>query len=166
MAIRFNLAYYYVSPEDLARIEAFRECSGDSEKYLVTQYVRGFIGRNRQYYESIARYDAQTRGLTFRQWGEIVTAKGIEELPEHKEELKQSFDNPLKDIDLAPTVKRRTLNYITLGLQNTAYLRVGIYYDRDSAVNYVSKIVKEHLSRNWDALYKSQVEAENFENWK
>lgn len=30
----------------------------------------------------------------------------------------------------------------------------------------VPRIVKEHLDRNWEKLYASQVEAENFENWK
>jgi hypothetical protein len=47
-----------------------------------------------------------------------------------------------------------------------AFLRVAILYDRDSSINFVSRIVREHLSRNWDKLYLPQVEAEDFENWK
>jgi hypothetical protein len=44
-----------------------------------------------------------------------------------------------------------------------AFLRVAILYDRDSSINFVSRIVREHLSRNWAKLYAPQVEAEDFE---
>ncbi|WP_245912370.1 hypothetical protein [Brunnivagina elsteri] len=44
-------------------------------------------------------------------------------------------------------------------------LKIVVYYDRDGAIGFVSRIVKEHLDRNWDKLYAPQVEAENFETW-
>jgi hypothetical protein len=166
MAEKLVISYYYVSPQDSGRIEAFRECSGDSEKTLITQYVRGWIGRNRDYYLDLARKDAAAREISFQDWGEIVVKQGIEALPAYKQELNNIPPSPLREIVLAPSADRKALNYISLGKQNLALLRVGVHYDRDNAIGFVSRIVKEHLDRNWEKLYVSQVEAENFENWK
>ena len=166
MAERFTLTYYYVSPQDANRIEAFKDCSGDSEKTLVTQYVRGWLGRNREYYLNLAHIDAESRGIPFRQWGETVVRDGIEALPPYKQEIKHLPPNPLQAVGLSPDTIRQPINYITLGVQNLALLRVGIHYDRDNAIGFVSRIVKEHLDRNWESLYAAQVAAENFDNWK
>jgi hypothetical protein len=166
MAQKFSIAYYYLSPQNAERLEAFRSLSGDSEKNLITQFVRGWLGRNRSYYLELARSDARSRHIAFKQWGEQVYDKGIESLPEYQNEIELPGENPLRDIVLTPDAIRRPLNYITLGVQNICLLRVGIHYDRDNAIGFISRIVKEHLDRNWDALYKSQVEAENFDNWK
>jgi hypothetical protein len=166
VAEKFIISYYYVSSQDSERIEAFRECSGDSEKTLITQYVRGWIAKHRDYYLDLARQDAVAREIPFQQWGEIVVQKGIEALPPYQQELKSIPPSPLRDITLAPSAERKALNYISLGKQNLALLRVGIHYDRDNAIGFVSRIVKEHLDRNWEKLYAPQVEAENFENWK
>lgn len=166
MTERFILAYYYVSPQDSKRIEEFKNCSGDSEKTLVTQYVRGWLGRNRDYYLKLARMDAEARGISFKEWGETVVNKGLEMLPGYKNEIGDILPNPLRDIALSPDAVRKGINYIALGKQNLALLRVGILYDRDNAIGFISRIVKEHLARNWEKLYLPQVEAENFENWK
>ncbi len=166
MAQKFLIAYYYVSPQDAERIEAFKNLSGDSEKTLITQYVRGWIGRNRDYYLTLARMDADGRGVSFKQWGETVVREGIEALPSYKLEIKNIPPNPLLNITLSPDTVRKPINYITLGVQNLALLRVAIHYDRDNAIGFVSRIVKDHLDRNWEKLYAPQVEAENFDNWK
>jgi hypothetical protein len=166
MAERFLLAYYYVTPEDFKRLEDFRLLAGDSEKYLVTQYVRGWIGKNRNYYLELAKQDAEARNISFQDWGKIVIAKGMEALPNYQKELKSIPPSPLRGVVLPPNIIRRPINYITLGKQNTALLRVGIYYDRDNTIGFVSRIVKEHLDRNWESLYLSQIEAEDFKNWK
>jgi hypothetical protein len=166
MAERFIISYYYASPQDFGRINAFRECSGDSEKALITQYVRGWIGRNRDYYLDLARKDAAAREISFPEWGEIVVAQGIEALPPYQQELSNIPPSPLRDVALTPSAERKTLNYISLGKQNLALLKVGVHYDRDNTIGFVSRIVKEHLDRNWEKLYASQVEAENFKNWK
>lgn len=167
MARKLLLAYYYISPHDAERIEAFRLLSGDSEKNLVTQYVRGWIGRNRDYYLDLARRDAIAREISFRQWGETVVLEGIESLPPYKREIKEIPPNPLRDVALSPEASiRKPLNYISLGTQNLALLRVGIHYDRDNAIGFVSRVVREHLERNWDKLYAPQVAAEDFANWK
>lgn len=166
MAERFIISYYYVSSQDFERIAAFRECSGDSEKTLITQYVREWIGRNREYYLDLAHKDATAREISFQQWGETVVQKGIEALPTHQQELVNIPPSPLRDVTLSPSAERKALNYVVLGKQNLALLRVGVYYDRDNAIGFVSRIVKEHLDRNWSKIYASQVEAENFENWR
>ncbi len=168
MAHKYSLAYYYVSPQDAERIDAFKTVSGDSEKTLITQFVRGFIGIHRPAYLELAKFDAQMRGMSFRQWGEIVVMQGMEALPPYRHELKNIPENPLKDIVLAPNSElvRRGINYIMLGTQNLALFKVAIHYDRDNAVGVASKMVKDHFDRNWDKYYLSQVEAENFENWK
>lgn len=165
MAEKFGLTYFYVTPENADRLEAFRVCTGDSEKSLITQYVRGWLGRNRQHYLDLARLDAKARDISFKRWGEITVSYGIEALPLYKGEIKDIPIDPLRDVQLPPSTIRKSINYITLGKQNLALLRVGIHYDRDNAIGYVSRIVKEHLDRNWATLYKFQVEAENFENW-
>jgi hypothetical protein len=166
MVWRFTLAYYYATPQDTERIAAFRKLSGDSEKSLITQFVRGWIGRNRDYYLGLARNDAIARDMSFRDWGETIVTKGVEALPPYQQEIKDISPNPLREIVLTPDAIRNPINYISLGTQNMAFLRVAILYDRDSSINFVSRIVREHLSRNWDKLYAPQVEAENFENWK
>lgn len=166
MAHKFLIAYYYVSPQDEERIEAFRTVAGDTEKSLVTQFVRGWISRNRDYYLQLARMDAEAREMSFRDWGESVLNLGVEGLPDYKHEIKDIPPNPLRDIVLPPSVGRRALNYISLGTQNLVLLRVGILYDRDNAIGFVSRIIKEHLDRNWEKLYQPQIDAENFENWK
>jgi hypothetical protein len=91
----------------------------------------------------------------------------MEALPPYKCELLNIPENPLKDVALAPTeLTRRGINHIMLGTQNLALLRVGIHYDRDNSIGYVSRIVKEHFDRQWDKLYLPQVQAESFENWE
>jgi hypothetical protein len=167
MAHKYLLSYYYVSPQDAERIDTFREVSGDTEKTLVTQFTRGWIARNRDYYLKLARFDADKREISFREWAEIIVLQGVEALPPYRYELKDIPENPLKDVVLPPSSEliRRGINYITLGTQNLALLKVAIHYDRDNAVGFVSRIVKEHFDRNWDKLYLPQVEAENFENW-
>lgn len=168
MVHRFAIAYYYATPTDLERMNLFRSCSGDTEKGLITQYVRGWIGKNRKdYFEPLARLDADARGISYREWGETVVLRGgVDALPEYEKELKNIPEEKLNSVTLTPDVKSKPLNYINLGTQNLAFLKVGIHYSRDSAIVYVSKIVKEHLSRNWDTLYQPQIDAENWENWK
>jgi hypothetical protein len=165
VAQKFLIAYYYASPHDWERIEAFRALSGDSEKNLITQYVRGWLGKNRDYYLELAQRDAIARNLSFRAWGETVVRFGVDELPPYQEEISIPL-NPLRDVTLSSDTIRRPLNYILLGTQNLALLRIGIHHDRDTAIGFVSRIVKEHLDRNWDRLYAPQVEAEDFETWK
>lgn len=166
MAERFALAYYYVTHEDKARLDSFKAISGDSEKYLVTQFVRGWIGRNREYYLDIARQDAKSREMELSEWANIVITQGIDQLPDYKEELSDVPPSLLRHVVVPPSAIKRPINYIALGKQNVILLKVGVYYDRDSTIGFVSRIVRENLTRNWEKLYKSQVEAEDLNTWR
>lgn len=166
MAIRLGVSYYYVTPQDLKRIETFKDVAGDAEKTLVTQYVRGWMSRNRQYYWDLARIDAGARGLNLREWGEVVLGSSMAELPDYKSVPTDIPPDPLRHVAMPATVKKRTLTYITLGRQNAAQVKVGSFYAKDPIVGFVSRIVHEHLNRNWDKLYAPQVEMDNLDNWK
>ncbi|MDF5732255.1 MAG: transposase [Rhizonema sp. PD38] len=170
MPHRYQLAYYYTTPLDSKRIDDFKLASGDSDKILATQFVRGWLGRNREYYLDLAEFDALSRGITdFSEWAKIIVEQGTESLPPYIREIQDNpliSKNPLRDIALPPDVEKRNINYIELGTQNLALLRVAIHYDRDSAVSFVSRIIREHFQRNWEKLYMSQVEAEDYKNWK
>ena len=166
MAQQYAIAYYYVTPEDDERMSTFGDVSGDSLEILVTQYIRGWIGRNRDYYLDLAKRDAKARELSSSEWVEIMLSQGIEGLPDYKHPV-ETLDNPLRDIVLPPTANlvKRQLNYILLSEQNLALLRIGIFYDRDSAIGFVSRIIKEQLQRNWEKLYLPQVEASKSKIW-
>lgn len=166
MAIRLSVSYYYVTPEDLDKLMAFKEVSGDTEKILVTQFIRGWIGRNRDYYMALARTDAMARGLTLKGWGEVILDGGISALPDYREQLKEIPPDPLAHITLPRTAQKSSLNYILLGKQNVALLRIGAHHARDTLIGFISRIVHEQLQRNWDKLYAPQVEMDNLDNWK
>ena len=165
MAQQFAVTYYYVTPEDNEKMTTFGEISGDSLKTLVTQFVRGWIGRNRDYYLDLAKRDADARELSSEQWVDIMLSQGVDGLPDYKHQIEIPV-SPLKDIVLpsADLVKRQ-INYILLTDQNLALLRIGIFYDRDSAVGFISRIIREQLQRNWDKLYLPQVEASQSKKW-
>lgn len=165
MAQQFAVTYYYVTLEDDQKMTTFGEVSGDSMKTLVTQYVRGWIGRNRDYYLDLAKRDADARELSSEQWVDIMLDQGIEGLPDYKHQIEVP-PSPLKDIVLpsADLIKHQ-VNYILLTEQNLALLRIGIFYDRDSAVSFISRIIREQLQRNWEKLYLPQVEASKSKKW-
>lgn len=166
MAQQFALGYYYVSPEDDEKMTTFGEVSGDSLNTLVTQYIRGWIGRKRDYYLNLAKLDAQARELTSEQWVDIMLGEGTKGLPPYKHKITVE-GNPLRDVALLPVEEmvKRQLNYIVLAEQNICLLRIAVLYDGDSAVRYVSRIVKEHLARNWETLYLPQVQANKTKVW-
>lgn len=167
---KYQLAYYYVTPEDSKHIDTFKEVSGDSDKVLVTQFTRGWIAKNRDYYLDLAEFDALNRGMgDFSQWVEIVVEQGVEKLPPYIRQIQNNSlleANPLRTIALPPDAERRSINYIELGTQNYALLKIAIHYDRDSAIGFVSRIIREHFQRNWEKLYAPQVAAEDYKNWK
>jgi len=166
MSRRLTIPYYYVTPGDLEKLHSFKTVSGDKETTLVTQFVRGWISRNRDYYLNLARMDAEAREVSFSEWGQIVVEKGgIEELPPPRREIVVP-PSPLRDIVLPENTGQQKLNYIFLGNQNVALVKVGVYYERVNLINFVSRIVREHMERNWEKLYLPQVEAEDFNNWK
>lgn len=168
MAYRFPMTYYYISPENNERLTAFREATGDSEKVLVTQYVRGWLGRNRRYYTDLAKMDVAKREMNTDEWVETIVDKGVETLSPYKQPILDDDipRNPLGHVILpSNNMIQRWLNYIELGKQNIALLRVAILYDGGSVTKYISRIIQEHIERNWDTLYAAQVAAEHSNNW-
>lgn len=164
MANKFMIAYYYVSPEHEQNIEAFKQASGDAEKTLIMQYVRGWIGKNRTSYLDLAKFDIDARGMVPSEWAEVILHQGMEYLPPYVKEI-QVPHNPLINIVLPQNLVKRGLNYFHLSTQNLILLRLAIHYDRDNAIGFISRIVKEHLDRNWDNLYAPQVAGEDLRDW-
>lgn len=170
VAQTFSASYYYASPEDHEKIQLFLKVSGDSESGLVNQYTRGFIGIHREsYFKPLAKLDAWARGLTSEEWVSIILTSGMEGMPGYQREIdiNQMPHNPLTLVNVPPqeTRLRRSLNGLKLSAQNKAYLLLGNYYDKDSTSGYLSRIVKEHLERNWQKLYVPQVEAAQSKTW-
>jgi hypothetical protein len=151
LAQDFPISYYYLTPEDYEKVQIFCKISGDKEPGLINQYVRGFIGRNRNYFLELAKLDAVARGLTSEQWVDIILSEGMKGMPSYQGEIgsEEIPKNPLAHI-VAPSGSdkvKRTLNYITLAAQNVAFLQLGIFYDRDSIAGYISRVVREHIVR-------------------
>lgn len=165
MAKKYALSYYYVTPEDLERIKTFMAVSADTEKALVTQFVRGWISKNREYYLDLARRDSKAREITLSQWAETVYHRGFDALPDYRRDVGEIAPNPLRDVVLPPNVQRRQLSNISLGAQNYCFFLLAVNYDREGVVGFISRVVREHIQRNWDTLYAPQIAAENFENW-
>lgn len=166
-AVNHYLGYYYVTADHAAKIDEFRRTSGDMEKVLIAQYVRGWLGKNRDFCLDLGRSDAFARGMQFSDWAEFVYQKSIQELPPPKHEVKLP-PSPLANINLPAKEQlvRRKVNNLTLGVQNVVLFKlIDYYYYGDRRIDLVSDIVAEHLNRLWEPLYASQVAANDFSNW-
>lgn len=164
-ATNYPLGYYYCSPEHAEKIDAFKEAIGDKETVLVTQYTRGWLGRNRDFCLDLAKYDAIAREMTFRDWGKLVFSKDMRALPP----AKHSIDLPpfpLTHIKIHRDAVRRKVNNLTLGIQNLVLFKlIEYYFYGGKTLEFVTDIVADHLDRLWEPLYASQVAADNFDNW-
>jgi len=167
MAYQFSLSYYYITEQHDKQLDSFSEASGDSRQDLINQYVRGWLGRNRSYYETLARLDLNKREINIDDWIETVVTQGFEALPDYKNSISDGEipSNPLGHIILPAKMDRRDINYIFLTKQNYILLRTAIYYDGSKIAQYLSRIIYEHLQRNWELLYAPQVAAETSNNW-
>lgn len=166
-AVNLPLGYYYVTADHAEKIDEFRRTSGDMEKVLITQYVRGWLGKNRNLCLDLGRSDAAARNMEFGDWAEFIYNKSIHELPPPKHEIKLP-PLPLADINLPAKEKlvRRKINNLTLGIQNVVLFKlIEHYYYGGRPIDFVSDIVAEHLNRLWEPLYASQVAANDFNNW-
>ena len=168
MPRRLSLTYYFVSQESDERLKLFSAVSGDSLKTLVQQYVRGWISRNRQTYMELANYDAKRREIPLSLWASVVAEEGVHALPPPNKKISFNVINPLAHVmrpELSHGAVKHTLNYINLSTQNLILFKIANHYDQDSAIGFVSRIIQEHLDRNWDNLYQPQVDFENWESW-
>ncbi|MBN3948446.1 MAG: transposase [Nostoc sp. NMS7] len=167
MAYQFNLSYYYVTPENNEKLDIFSKASGDSRQTLIMQYVRGWLGRNRPYYTNLARLDFTKREIEASEWIDVVINQGFEGLPDYRSPIQDGDvpPNPLGHIVLLGVMDKQVINYIHLTKQNYILLKTAIYFDGSRIAQYLSKIIHEHLQRNWDALYAPQIKAENSNDW-
>lgn len=169
MPRRLSLTYYFVSKENDVKLKLFTSVSGDSLKTLVQQYIRGWISRNRQAYMALAMYDAERREIPLPNWARIIAEEGIHVLPPPKKHIDFNVSNPLAHVmrpELSHGAVKHTLNYVNLSTQNLVLFKIANYYDQDSAIGFVSRIIQEHLDRNWEKLYQPQIDFENFNNWE
>lgn len=166
-AVNYFLGYYYVSADHASKLDEFKKTSGDMETVLITQYVRGWLGKNRSFCQDLAKSDAAVRGMKYSDWAKCVYGEGFKKLPPHKSEFTIPA-LPLKSINLADKEQllRRKVNNLTLGVQNIVFFKlVENYYYNGKTIELVSDIVAEHLNRLWEPLYASQVAANDFSNW-
>jgi hypothetical protein len=166
--IRFNLSRYYITEENDKRLLEFSKASGDTRQTLIMQFTRGWLGRHRDYFISLAKLDYSKRGMTHDGWALIVVDKGFDGLPDYKsiiEEGEMPSANSLPRVVLPTGMIEKSINYINLSRQNYILLRTAIYFDGGSIATYISKIIHEHLERNWHKLYVPQMEAENSNQW-
>lgn len=152
-------------PEHDKKLTAFSQASGDSRQTLLMQFTRGWLSRNRDYYDRLAKLDISRRNISADKWVEIVLNKGFDALPNNRQPLFDIPKNPLGHIILPSTVEKRTIKYIKLSRRNAIALRTAIYFDGADNNVFFSRIAFEHLERNWDNLYASQVEAEYSNEW-
>ncbi|WP_375497595.1 hypothetical protein [uncultured Nostoc sp.] len=105
--------------------------------------------------------------LRIDDWLETVVNQGFEALPDYKTPIinHEILPNPLKRIILPAKMDRKDINYIFLIKQNYVLLRTVVYYDGSKIAQYLSRIVYEHLQRNWELLYAPQVAGETSNNW-
>lgn len=166
-ATNYPLGYYYVSTDHASKIDKFKMTSGDMETVLITQYVRGWLGKNRNFCTDLAKCDASIREMKFGDWASIVFEEGFRGLPVQKKEFNPP-GLPLASVNLAAKEElvRRKVNNLTLGIQNIVFFKlIEHYYYRGKTIDLVSDIVAEHLNRLWEPLYASQVAADDFSNW-
>jgi hypothetical protein len=167
MAYQFTLSRYYITPEHDAMLESFSKASGDSRQTLIMQYTRGWLGRNRPCYTQLAILDRTKRDISTDQWVEIVLSQGFKALPPYKDQILEHEipRNPLAHIVLPEKVIERNSNYFDLTKQNYLLIRTAIHFDDSSGTKFVSKIIHEHLQRNWEPLYAPQMDAETSNDW-
>lgn len=166
-ATNYPLGYYYVTPDHAKKIDDFKWTSADMETVLVNQFVRGWLGKNRDFCHGLAKSDAVARGMKFSDWARFVYTEGLQELPPYKDEFKLS-GLPLQSMNL--TIKehlvRRKVNNLTLGVQNVVFFKlIEHHYYTGKTIDFVSDIVADHLNRLWEPLYASQIAANDFDNW-
>lgn len=167
MAYQFSLSRYYITPANDEKLEAFSNASGDSRQTLIMQYTRGWLGRNRPHYTQLAVLDLQKREMSTSEWAKIVLEQGFKGLPPYKQPILEHEipKDPLAHIVLPDDVIEKQSNYFSLTRQNYLLLRTAIHFDGSSVTKFVSKIIHEHIQRNWTMLYQPQIEAEDSDYW-
>ena len=160
-----NIGVVSITSENLEKFERYRNAAGDDTVDVVSQFVRGWLTRYRKYYDDLVRLDASLRGISYREYGELLFNDA--ELPNYLNGngLTRDTDNPLFEIVLPQTSQTINVAKIPLNNHNNVLIRCACMYDGDSRRGWISRVVHSNLSRRWHERYKYQVEMEQFSNW-
>lgn len=164
MSERISLTYYYVSPKNHVRIENIKRLTGGTEKGILTEFVREYILLRKEDLLKFAAEDAESKNISLGVWGKTIFEFGINGLPKSSKKPNKVYD-PLQNYSLIGSEIRRPINYITLGKLNAVLYKILMHINEVNSVELTTKIVIEHLDRNWESLYIPQLMAEKFENW-
>lgn len=171
MAQIFPLTNYYICPQHEEWLQEFSAASGDARQTLINQFVRGWLKLNRPYFEDLARLDIVKRGMDtdegVNEWERIVITQGFDKLPPYVDEIVSGeiSTNPIAHIILPGEMIKKDINDLTLTKENLILLRTAIHYDGSKIIQYISKIVFEHLQRMWNKHYAPQIAAEKSNDW-
>lgn len=156
-------------PEDiLEKIQAYMSMTGKSFTQVAADFVVGRLNRDRHYYDSLARQDAQYREISFRQYGETILLLGYDSLPKRVSNSMPILNiaRPLQDI-VVPTdnLIEANLARVPLGNLNYVLLLNAIDYEPHSRRSYLSLILFDHIKRRWSERFAYQVAMEDVTNW-
>lgn len=156
MPERFHISYVYINPETAERIRQVIDLTGDSEKGLIGQIVRGFFKREQQYYVAALRQDAAARGLDQQAYAAILVAGEEKNLPSYQGERPIFSPSPIAHI---PDVEGETkgVNYLFLNKRNRCLLKVARIVDGGSMTQLVSRIIIDHFRVHWEKTYLPQL---------
>ncbi|BAY11172.1 hypothetical protein [Calothrix sp. NIES-2098] len=164
MSIKYHLGYYCLPIDYYQLIDKFLESSGDNEKRIITEYLCDWIDCNREYYLDLAKKDAQSRNISFSEWGKIVVDRGMKALTSYKQPLVELHISPLPPTLSDRYLLKRSITYITISKQNCALLDCAIHYDNDTKVSWISRVINKYIEDK--ALgYIAQIEADDLATW-
>lgn len=169
MTVKFYVSRYYITSENHQRLLAFTNSCGDKRPTLIMQFIRGWLSLNREYYTRLAKADKEGRLLTSENWVGILLDEDFKVIDDvypivNPQEITEP--DPMRNVFL-PKVPQMTLacSVINLSRQNYLLLKTAIYYHGVSSSVFVSKIIHEHMQRNWARLYQPQIAADMYDTW-
>lgn len=149
------------------KITQYQNCSGKSFIQVAADFVVGRLSRDRHYYAELAKFDASLRGLSFREYGEIVLGNGYESLPQRTQPQEVKVPGkPLEGV-IVPNDDLVEANLARIPLGNLNYVLIlnAIEYEPYSRRSYISLILFDHIQRRWSERFAFQVAMEEVSNW-
>jgi hypothetical protein len=160
----FSISYLHLDPLCADRINQFCLVSGDSKKTFISQQIRGWLKRNRDYYFALLDADIQARNIDRQEWVRIVSEGLYESLPAPVKHIDLKSD-PILEVSLPDELDKFFISSITLSRLNYVLLRNGIHHSRISTVSFLSRVITDHLNRRWSDLYEPHVLKQDIKNW-
>ncbi len=154
------LNYVYLDPTTQERFDRASEELGWGTVNLIRQTVQAFLKVNRDYYVAAALADCKARGIDQRDHFRILRDHGEDGLQPYLAERPLFGESPLASVPAVPTKEdyRRRCSNLTLGDYNAVLLGVVRIVDQVSLAQVLSKIIRQHFQKYWEANYASQIE--------